>query len=211
MKSILVLGTGGREYAIVKRLREDSLKLNENINIICIQTNLNHKIKDYANVVIECNLLEELTNTLTQIVDCNYIILSIVGSEDFLIKGVGDFFKLRGIPCIGPTLACSKLETSKTFCRTFIDNIKELNKYNPKFDVYCSKKAFLYDLDSLKNKYNEFVIKKDGLHRGKGVFVQGYDFDNTIESISSLNLNNSPLVIFLSLLASAFPSKPFIK
>ena len=204
MKSILVLGTGGREYAIVKRLREDSMKVNETINIICVKTNLNDKIKDYANVVIECNLLEELPNTLTQIMKCNDIILCIVGSEDFLLKGVGDFFKSKNIPCMGPTVTCSKLETSKMFCRTFIDNIKELAKYNPKFDVYCSKKAFLYDIDSLKNKYNEFVIKKDGLHRGKGVYVQGYDFDNTIESISALNLDDSPLVIEEKLIGEEF-------
>ena len=36
------------------------MKVNETINIIYVQTNFNDKIKDYANVVIECNLLEEL-------------------------------------------------------------------------------------------------------------------------------------------------------
>jgi phosphoribosylamine--glycine ligase/phosphoribosylaminoimidazole synthetase len=204
MKSILVLGTGGREYSIVKRLREDSIKLNEDINIICIQTNLNDKIKDYANLVIECNLMEDLTHTLVSIVNNNNIILSIVGSEDFLIKGVCDFFKQRNIHCMGPTLECSKLETSKMFCRTYIENIKELSKYNPKFSVYYSKKEFLHDLDTVTNKFNEFVIKKDGLHRGKGVYVQGYDFDNTIESISNLNLNDSILVIEEKLIGEEF-------
>ena len=38
--SILVLGSGGREYSIIKRLKEDSIKSNIDINIICIQTKI---------------------------------------------------------------------------------------------------------------------------------------------------------------------------
>ena len=70
--------------------------------------------------------------------------------------------------------------------------------------MYIIEKEFLYDIESVKNKYNEFVIKKDELHRGKGVFVQGYDFDNTTESISNLNLDESPLVIEEKLIGEEF-------
>lgn len=190
--SILVLGSGGREYSIIKRLKEDSIKSNIDINIICIQTNINHKINDFASVI---DSYDNLDSILNEIVRINNVILTIVGSEDFLIKGAGDFFIKKNIPCIGPSLTCSKLETSKMVCRTYIDSIKELVKYNPKYDIYYSRKEFLHDLDTVTNKYNEFVIKKDGLHRGKGVYVQGFDFENNIESISKLDIDSSILVI----------------
>lgn len=189
---ILVLGTGGREYAIVKRLKEDSIKLNINIKILCLLTNINDKIKDYCDVIpSEDNLIEKINILIKE----NKIIMSIVGSEDFLNAGVGDIFNEANIPCLGPNILCSQLETSKFFCRTFINSINKISNYNPKYSIYYSKQDLINNYYHIKNKYDEFVIKKDGLHRGKGVYVQNNDFDNNLESIESLDLGSSTLII----------------
>lgn len=189
---VVVLGSGGREYAIIKRLKEDSIKLNKDINIICVSTNKNDMLKDYCNMV---TLSNNLNDSLYSIIYDNSVFLAIIGSEDFLIKGVGDFFEKNNIPCIGPNLICSRLETSKFFCRTYIENICKLQKYNPKFDVFYNSNNLVKNLDRVNKIYKEYVIKKDGLNRGKGVFVENHDFERNENSISKLNLDNSILVV----------------
>ena len=193
-KNILVFGSGGREYIIIKRLYEDSILHNNNLNIICLETNENTEIKKYAKIIKKCdyfNINDFLCNLITEY----KFYLAIVGSEDFLLKGVVDLLKSYNIPCMGPSKINAQLETSKSFSRNFVNNYDDLKIYNPVFNIYNCKNDFINDLDNVFNKFNEFVIKKDGLYKGKGVFVENIDFERTIKGIENLDIDNSILII----------------
>ena len=90
METVIVFGSGGREYSLIKRLYDDSKKKNIDIKIICIQTNVNDKIREYASTIVTTladnnnlnNIIEGLLNSYNEF-------LGIVGSEDFLAKKGG--------------------------------------------------------------------------------------------------------------------------
>ena len=193
-KNILVLGSGGREYIIIKRLYEDSILYNDEVNIFCLETNVNTEISKYAILIKKydnCNHNDYLCSLINE----HKFYLAIIGSEDFLLKGVADLFRSYNIPCIGPSKLNSQLETSKGFSRNFVENYDDLKIYNPKFNIYNNKNEFMNDLDNVFSKFDEFVIKKDGLYRGKGVFVENIDFERTKNSIEVLDIENSILII----------------
>ena len=182
MDTVIVFGTGGREYSIVKKLRLDSIKINKSISIYCVWTNNNTCINDYCDGIIHNNK-GIIKFEIEKLILKKRVILSIIGSEQFLLEGYGDFFESKNIPCIGPNKHCSQLETSKTFCRELLSKILPSNI--PFYKSYKTTDQFLRDFVNYKNPKNEFynseiVIKKDGLFRGKGVFVQNIDFRGNI-------------------------------
>ena len=184
METIIIFGSGGREFSIIKSLYYDSRKIDKKeIKIVCVKTNVNTYIYNYCDILLENN--KDLQNNLDNIVKKNNVILSIIGSEQFLFDGYGDYFLSKKIPCVGPTKNDAKLETSKTFCRDLL--LKILPDNIPHFKSYDTSKEFLLDYVNYKKKDNKFydseiVIKKDGLFRGKGVYVENDDFKGNIES-----------------------------
>lgn len=196
METVIVFGSGGREYSIIKRLYDDSKKKNIDIKIICIQTNVNDKIREYASTIVTTLADDKILNNIIEgLLNSYNVFLGIVGGEDFLVKNVQQIFYAKNIPILGPSLYCSQLETSKFFCRSFIEKIPEIIGVNPQHSVFKNRTEFINNIHNITETYGDYVIKKDGLHRGKGVYVQGVDFDNTNESISQLNLDSSILLI----------------
>lgn len=195
-EKIIVVGSGGREYAIIKKLLEDSINP---IKIICFETNKNDSLVKLCDIVIKINNKDEIIKNIEYFIN-NYkldenekIKFAIIGPENFLNIGVADLFKSYNIPCIGPSQKLSKLETSKSFCREFLDKNNTLKKYSPNFEVINNK----LELEETILKYNkEVVIKRDGLFRGKGVYVENIDFkrENINDLIEKIN-NNEKLVV----------------
>jgi phosphoribosylamine--glycine ligase len=92
----------------------------------------------------------------------------VVGPEEPLADGIVDELRSQlGIPCIGPTKALARLESSKSFTRKLLaDHSIEGNPEHKVFESLDGVEDYLIQL-------GEFVIKPDGLTGGKGVKVSG--------------------------------------
>ena len=172
MKHILIVGSGARECMIIKKLLHDS---KFTIKITCIGSNKNPYINKHTKLYISDLNTLNIKNLINIIGNTDY---AIIGPENPLKLGISDLLESYNIPCIGPLQLYSQIETSKIFARRFIDEIG-FSQYSPNYLILKSGNKIL---DFLKNSsIKNLVIKKDGLHGGKGVLVQGIDFNNINE------------------------------
>lgn len=200
MNFILVIGSGAREVIIIKKLLEDAKKLDEHIEIICIKTQENASIYNYCYKVfdIQCNVFD----TMTQISEI--IHFCIIGPEDPLEKQYADYFEHIKVPCIGPMHFYAQLETSKDFCRDFLQKNDALKAYSPKFKTIYQSYKTRESIKEVFDEFDEIVIKKDGLCGGKGVIVQGYDFSDKYTQIDYVLNSNDNFIIEEKLVGEEF-------
>ena len=155
-KNILVLGSGGREYAMVWKLSND-----KNVDkIFCIPGNGGTK-----EIADNYNLDTSDHDSLLRFVEDNSIHLTIVGPENLLDEGIVDSFNLKGHKIFGPTKSASKLESSKIYARDI------MNKYNiphPKYFACQNRNEVIKAKEVLGLP---IVLKADGLAAGKGVII----------------------------------------
>ena len=153
---VLVIGSGGREHALVWKLRQsDRVK-----EVFCAPGNAG--ISELATCVdISSGDVDKLLEFgLREKVD-----LTVVGPEDPLTKGLVDIFQMNGLRVFGPSKAASELEGSKVYTKEFL---KKYNIPSAKYDVFTDRqKAYGY-IDQLGAPC---VVKADGLAAGKGVIV----------------------------------------
>ncbi|WP_185853473.1 phosphoribosylamine--glycine ligase [Blattabacterium cuenoti] len=152
---ILILGGGGREHAIGKKLLED----NHSVNLYFYPGNGGTEIIG-KNIENHQTLLE-----LGVFAKKNAVDITIVGSEIFLIEGIVDIFQNFGLKIIGPNHLAAKLEGDRIFAKSFM---KKYGIRTPKYDVfYCYKKAIHF----LDQCIGSVVIKTNGIAAGKGVIL----------------------------------------
>ncbi|WP_300368123.1 phosphoribosylamine--glycine ligase [Hydrogenimonas sp.] len=153
---VMVVGSGGREYAIGRALHKDPAV--EKIyfapgNGATPQMGENVDIHDY--------------DALADYVEKEKIDLTIVGPEAPLVAGIVDIFKARGLKIFGPGKEAAQLEGSKIFMKNF------LARHNIPTARYIEtdsiEEAFKF-IDSLPVPV---VVKADGLCAGKGVIIAG--------------------------------------
>lgn len=158
---VLVIGSGGREHAIVWKLAQSRVV----DKIYCVPGNAG--IAEHA----ECIELE--SNDLTALLDFvkyEWIDLTVVGPEDPLAQGIVDIFQKEGRRIIGPTRAAAQLESSKVFAKEFM---KRHKIPTAEYKVFTS---YTHAEDYIRLKGTPIVVKADGLAAGKGVFVcHSYD------------------------------------
>ena len=151
-----IIGSGGREHAICKKVKESS-KIDKifcipgNAGTNNIAENIDIKIDDFASIKNFCLKSK--------------IELLIVGPEQPLVDGIVDYFLDTNIKVFGPNKLASKLEGSKIFTK------KLCEKYNiptANFKIIVSLKNAETALKSFKYP---LVIKADGLAAGKGVYI----------------------------------------
>lgn len=160
--NVLVIGSGGREHAIVKSLHES-----DSVNkIFAIPGNGG---TDLLAVNIDCDIND--FNSIKDIVLNNKISLVFVGPEDPIVNGIYDYFKsdisLTSVKIIAPSKKAAALEGSKDFAKKF------MMKYGiptAKYKTFTTKNLNHADtfLESMKPPY---VLKADGLAAGKGVLI----------------------------------------
>ena len=182
---ILIIGSGAREVAISTKL------LGDNDNIII------HNMSTYENIdmaaisekiiIIDDYSIDSLGFNIDLMNDYSYVI---IGPEKPLESGYANFFKELNIPCFGPTCELAQLETSKAYCRRFLYK-NGLGHLSPEHKVIDNSNynEVCHVLDHFINCNKQIVVKKNGLHSGKGVIVQGVDFKNPYDILDSL-LNN---------------------
>ena len=155
-KKVLVIGSGGREHAIVKSLAK-SPKVEK---IFCAPGNAG--IAKDAELV---NLKVEDVEGITNFAQRNGIDLTVIGPEAALVAGLADGMKSCGLKVFGPTKGAAQIESSKEFAKRL------MAKYNVPTAKYETFTDYDQALDYVKKGSFPTVIKYDGLAAGKGVVV----------------------------------------
>ncbi len=155
--NILVVGSGGREHAIVKKISES----NRVDKIYCAPGN--GGISDIAECV-DIKVME--FDKLVDFAKNNNIDLTVIGPDDPLVMGISDAFIKAGLKVFGPTKDGAQIEGSKVFSKELM---KKYNIPTAKYEVFENyDEAYNYILN--ENTYPT-VIKAEGLALGKGVII----------------------------------------
>jgi phosphoribosylamine---glycine ligase len=153
---ILVIGSGGREHALVWKLKHSSSV----DRIFCAPGNAGTAaIAD--NVAVPATDLAQMLRFAKQ----NDVDLTVVGPDDPLAMGIVDLFIADKLRIFGPTKSAARLESSKIFAKELMRSQKVPTAQARTF--FDSKEALDY-CDELKFPV---VIKADGLALGKGVII----------------------------------------
>ena len=153
---ILVLGSGGREHALVWKLRQ-SARVSK---VYCAPGN--GGMADEAECLpVDLKNLEAMVALGQQLRPD----LTVVGPELPLTLGVVDEFTRRGWPVFGPTKAAAQLEASKSFAKEF------LQRYHIPTAAYAICDSREEVRDALTHFHAPVVVKADGLAAGKGVVI----------------------------------------
>src|ERR1041384_3125164 len=162
MRRILIIGSGGREHAIVWALKKTSP---EPLEIFCAPGNAG--IEQLARV---SNVSVNDHSALAEFVESQNIDLTFVGPEAPLVSGIVDAFTERGLRIVGPTAAPARLEGSKIFAKDFMARHRiPTAAYRiaeaPEGAIECLRSG-VFGLAA-----SPVVIKADGLAAGKGGVV----------------------------------------
>ncbi len=153
---IMVVGGGGREHAIIKKLKE-----NKDITKIYALPG-NGGMKDDA----ECVAIG--AKDIPAIVDfakANAIDFAVVAPDDPLVLGCVDALEEIGVPCFGPNKAAAIIEGSKVFSKNLM---KKYGIPTAAYEVFSDINSALKYLETAPIPT---VIKADGLALGKGVII----------------------------------------
>ncbi len=153
---VLVIGSGGREHAIVWKLRQSP-----NVDqLFCVPGNAG--ICEEAQCVFgDLKSVDSLLQVASRIQPD----LTVVGPELPLTLGVVDEFQRRGMRIFGPTSAAARLEGSKIFAKEFMQRHHIPTAH---YAICTSEKEIK---DALPHFGTPIVVKADGLAAGKGVII----------------------------------------
>lgn len=168
--NIMVIGGGGREHAIIKKLKESPLS----DKIYALPGN-GGIAKDAECVNIGAKDIEKIVEFAKN----NNIDFAVVAPDDPLVLGAVDALNEIGIKCFGPRKDAAIIEGSKVFSKNLM---KKYNIPTAGYEVFeDANNALLY----LKNAKYPIVVKADGLALGKGVIICP-DFDTAQDAINSI-------------------------
>ena len=153
---VLVLGSGGREHALIWKLRQSPSVT----QVYCIPGN-GGIAADAECLPGDLKNVDSLAQTAARVQPD----LTVVGPELPLSLGVVDEFSRRGYRIFGPTAAAARLESSKSFAKEFM---QRHHIPTAKYAV-CASEADLRD--ALPYFSPPIVVKADGLAAGKGVVI----------------------------------------
>ncbi len=154
--NIGLIGSGGREHALCKKINLSSL-VNQ---IFCFPGNAGTS-QIAINVDVDILNFKKVLN----LVKLYKIDLVIVGPEEPLVNGIVDFLKKNNVKVFGPNRYAAKLEGSKAFMKSICNQ----NRIpTAKFKI-CTKKAQVKIF--LQNCSLPIVVKADGIAAGKGVTI----------------------------------------
>src|SRR5258706_8008875 len=153
---VLVLGSGGREHALVWKLRA-SPRVTE---LYCAPGNGGME-EDAECAAVDLRSLGSMVALAERLRPD----LTVVGPELALTVGVVDEFQRRGWRIFGPTRAAAQLESSKSFAKQFMQR----HQIPTAHYAICGSPEEVHE--ALKHFHVPIVIKADGLAAGKGVVI----------------------------------------
>ncbi|MRH44915.1 phosphoribosylamine--glycine ligase [Aquibacillus halophilus] len=172
--NVLVIGGGGREHSIVKKLAQSK------------QVSKIYAAPGNGGIEAEATCVNIKDNQVTELVDfakSNQIDWTIVGPEIPLLAGVVNAFKKEGLNVFGPTKEAALIEGSKDFAKVF------MNKYS----IPTADYQTFTDVDEAKQYIEQkgapIVIKADGLAAGKGVVV-ATSVNEAIQAVEMMLVDN---------------------
>ena len=154
---LLVIGSGGREHAIAKKLMQSPLVE----TVYCAKGNPG-MAQDGITLV---DIAENDHQGLIQFVKDNNIAWTFVGPEIPLFEGVTDVFEAAGLKVFGPSKKAADLECSKQFAKDL------MKKYGIPTAAYETFEDYEAAVAYVEANGVPIVIKADGLAAGKGVVV----------------------------------------
>jgi len=153
---ILVIGSGGREHAIIKKLLKDR----DDLQIFCAPGNGGIG-QDAICVNIDAMDIEQITAyAKTQAFD-----LVVVAPDDPLAAGLVDVLESNGIRAFGPSKEAAQIESSKAFAKALMKKHEIPTAEYAVFEEYEAASAYI------KKATEPMVVKADGLAKGKGVLI----------------------------------------
>ena len=167
---ILVIGSGGREHALVWKLKQSPrvtaiFCAPGNAGIAQIATCVPVKVTDHAGLL---KLARE-----------EQIGLTVVGPDDVLAAGIVDLFEANGLRIFGPTQAAARLESSKVFAKDFMERHGIPTARSGSFSDSEAARTFA------RGMAFPIVVKADGLALGKGVII-AQDFAEAAAAIHDI-------------------------
>lgn len=175
--NVLLLGSGGREHAIAKKISES-----QRVAKLYIATGNGGTASCGINVP---DLSPVNFGGIKQFVISNNINLVVVGPEEPLVKGIADYFQndsdIYHVPVIGPSMAGARLEGSKAFAKDFMMRHGIPTAAYRSFSKDCAEDACKF-LETLEAPY---VLKADGLAAGKGVLIEN-DIESAKEAVKTI-------------------------
>ncbi len=174
-KRVLVLGSGGREHALVKHF------LTYGHQVFCSPGS------DGIALDAPCFKFEDFQE-LARIVSEKQIELVVVGPENYLAAGVADDLEKKGIFVFGPTKTVAQLETDKAFAKDFL-----IENSIPTAQSRTITKADQLEL-ALSKFQAPYVVKASGLAQGKGVWI-GHSLPEAAQVGTEFLKTHSSLVI----------------
>jgi len=159
--NIMIIGSGGREHAIIKKIKE-----NPKVDKIYALPGNGGIAQDAGCVDIGAKDIQKQVEFALN----NNIHFAIVAPDDPLVLGAVDELEKAGIKCFGPNKAAAIIEGSKVFSKNLM---KKYNIPTAKYEVFSNSTEALKYLETAPIPT---VIKADGLALGKGVIIA-----NTLE------------------------------
>ncbi|MDL4842023.1 phosphoribosylamine--glycine ligase [Aquibacillus rhizosphaerae] len=172
--NVLVIGSGGREHSIVKKLAQS-----EQVSEIYAAPGNGGIAAEATCININDNQVEELVAFAKR----NLIDWTIVGPEVPLLAGVVNAFKAEGLQVFGPTKEAALIEGSKDFAKSIMK----------KYSIPTADYQTFTDIEEAKQYINQkgapIVIKADGLAAGKGVVV-ATNLNEALEAVEMMLVDN---------------------
>ena len=153
---IMVVGGGGREHAIIKKLKE-----NKEVERIFALPGNGGIAEDAECVDIKATDIEGIVKFAVH----NGIDYAVVAPDDPLVLGCVDALNYEGIPCFGPRSSAAMIEGSKVFAK---DLMKKYGIPTAKYETFDNAEQALAYVEKAPLPT---VVKADGLALGKGVII----------------------------------------
>ena len=153
---VLVVGGGGREHAIIKKIKE-----NKEVSKIYALPGNGGIAADAECVAIGAKDIDAIVEFAVE----HKVDYAVVAPDDPLVLGAVDALEAKGIPCFGPRANAAIIEGSKVFSK---DLMKKYGIPTAEYEVFSDMEAALKYLETAPIPT---VIKADGLALGKGVII----------------------------------------
>ena len=169
--NLLVVGGGGREHAIIKKLRE-----NPEVTTV-------YAVPGNGGIAADAICVSEIgakdIDKIVEFAKSNAIDFAVVAPDDPLALGCVDRLHEVGIPCFGPDAKAARIEASKVFSKNLM---KKYGIPTASYEVFDDPaKAMEY----LAGASFPIVIKADGLALGKGVLIP-QNLEEAREAVKSI-------------------------
>ena len=155
--NVLVIGKGGREHALVWKLKQSPRAE----KLFCAPGNAGTASEGATNVAIEYTETEKLTRFCIK----ENIGLVIIGPEDPLAAGLADTLRGKGLKVFGPSKDAARIESSKVFSKELMRHADVPTADFQVFDHPEPARTYVTSRDY------PVVVKADGLAAGKGVII----------------------------------------